>query len=143
MIPKYKHLVKYIKFLIRYKDSVVSRMSESNVNPLRLSIGLPGSKRKILEWIDEQRLREMSEEELERYLSEKWVAQASMTKLPNELVLEVDLEDESQAKINNIVLERCLADMGLKYLSIHTGGKSIHYHILIKPDGLSYQQLKR
>lgn len=144
MIPDYDRLVKYMKFLVRYKEDVISRMSDATgVKPLRFPIGQTGSKSKILEWLDEEFVKSKSENELKQYLMDKWVMQVSATKIPNELVIELDIEDEAKAKINYLVLERALRDLNLKYIAVYTGGKSIHYHIYIKPDMKSYTELKK
>jgi len=140
----YKALAKYMKFLIRYKDDVVSRMKDAkDVLALRFPIGKLGDKKSIIEWLEEDFVRNTPEEELVRYLESKDVSQASATKLPNELVLELDIEDEAKAKLNYLMLSRSLDDMKMKYLAIYTGGKSIHYHIYLKPDGKEYLELRK
>ena len=126
----------YALGILSYKNLLLNRIKDSeNVPEVRMPVGFLYAKGCIKKWLKEN---EISVENL----PDK-PFQASLTKLPNEIVLEIDIDDKEKREKEYRALKKALYKLGIdKYLVIFSGSKSLHYHIFIRPDGLTLKELE-
>lgn len=123
--------------LIKYKERVLERLKEKVEWKLR--IPLQDLKGKFLEWVNEEEFLKRGKELLET----KAVVGLHCTKLPNQLVVELDLEDREKAlEWYGKLFEWLEKVKKWKYLPIFSGNKSIHIHLFFNPSGLTIQDLR-
>ena len=124
---------------LKYAEIVKKRI----VDPenVKIRVALQQFNGKYLKWLNEEEIKKMGFEEFYKTYSAV-IPALHITKLPNHIVLELDIQDPNKAKQEYETLEKFLQNEKIKAIKIFSGNKSIHYHIFFDPTGKSTKELK-
>ena len=111
--------------LIEYKNK---HFKESY--KIRFVVFRVGSKKNVVGWFDEDVFLRSFDEFVRE---DPFVAGVSYTLLPNEFVIETDVEGQIiNRSFYKLVIDE-LERRKWKYYMVYSGGKSVHFHVLINP----------
>jgi len=112
------------------KERIEYRRKHFKDYKLRFSLVQAGSKKKVVKWIDEDEF--LNFERLKELVDTKMIASIDSTLLPNEIVLESDIEGQNTSFSVFNLTRKILQKLKLKYIMVFSGNKSVHFHIFLK-----------